>query len=153
VGEFVHPVPLVALALLALNDHVLKGWDVLPPWLAGKLSDFAGVVFFPLLLTALANTLAACFNRFAEVAGLPMRFDDQLRRWKLIVACAATAVILASIQLIAPAVEIYTGLVGALGFPSVVAMDPTDILALVLLPVPYIVGMRRIGAHRSSDRS
>jgi hypothetical protein len=145
--EFVHPVPLTALALLVLNDHLLKGGDQLPIWLTGKLSDLAGVVFFPLLLTALGDTLAYGCNRLAAAIGLRIRLDDRLRRWKLIAACALSAVIFGSIQLFAPAVEIYTGLVGALGFPSAVDMDPTDLVALLLLPVPYLIGMRRIAAR------
>jgi hypothetical protein len=45
-----HPVPLFALATLILNDHVLK--QRYPGWVTGKLSDVAGMVFFPLLLLA-----------------------------------------------------------------------------------------------------
>ena len=36
------PFFLLAIALLALNDHVLK--QRYPGWWTGKLSDFAGVV-------------------------------------------------------------------------------------------------------------
>ena len=46
-----HPVPLAAVALLLVNDHVLKStW---PGLVTGKLSDFAGLVFFPVLLQAI----------------------------------------------------------------------------------------------------
>lgn len=46
-----HPLGLGAVALLILNDHVLKArW---PSWWTGKLSDVAGMVMFPLLLQAL----------------------------------------------------------------------------------------------------
>lgn len=48
----VHPVPLAALALLLVNDHVLKASH--PGWLSGKLSDVAGLVLLPFVL------LAAC---------------------------------------------------------------------------------------------
>lgn len=41
----------LALALLALNDHVLKG--VGPGWLTGKLSDFAGLVVIATLASVL----------------------------------------------------------------------------------------------------
>ena len=41
-------VPLAAIALLFLNDHILKAaW---PGLVTGKLSDVAGFVFFPFLL-------------------------------------------------------------------------------------------------------
>jgi hypothetical protein len=43
-----HPLPLATVLLLAVNDHLLKArW---PGLLTGKLSDFAGLFFFPLLL-------------------------------------------------------------------------------------------------------
>lgn len=48
-----HPVTLVALTALVINDHVLK--VVMPGALTGKLSDVAGLVVFPLLLLALAE--------------------------------------------------------------------------------------------------
>ena len=43
-----HPLSLLSMFLLGLNDHYLK-WNH-PSYLTGKLSDFAGLVFFPLLL-------------------------------------------------------------------------------------------------------
>ena len=36
---------LVAVGVLLVNDHVLK--DAYSSWLTGKLSDFAGLYFFP----------------------------------------------------------------------------------------------------------
>lgn len=45
-----HPLPLVAAAVLALNDHVLKGSAMLPGALTGKLSDVAGLFVFVVLL-------------------------------------------------------------------------------------------------------
>ena len=44
------PVPLAALALLLVNDHVLKASH--PGWLSGKLSDVAGLVLLPFVLLA-----------------------------------------------------------------------------------------------------
>jgi hypothetical protein len=60
-GWLVHPLPLAAIALTALNDHVLKGSGLLPGWLTGKLSDFTGLFFFPLVVAAVvrAKTPAA----------------------------------------------------------------------------------------------
>lgn len=45
-----HPVFLVALAVLIVNDHVLK--DAHPSWWTGKLSDVAGLVLAPFFLAA-----------------------------------------------------------------------------------------------------
>ncbi|MEU4160089.1 hypothetical protein [Actinoplanes sp. NPDC026670] len=51
-----HPVTVTALALLVINDHLLKSaW---PGWVTGKLSDVAGMVLAPPLLAALAGLIA-----------------------------------------------------------------------------------------------
>src|SRR5690349_13071723 len=50
-----HPGTLLALALLLLNDHVLKA--AYPGWWTGKLSDAAGLVLAPPLLALLAHRL------------------------------------------------------------------------------------------------
>lgn len=54
-GHLCHPLPLAAVALLAANDHLLKGSGLLPGAITGKLSDVAGLFFFPLLLSALVR--------------------------------------------------------------------------------------------------
>ena len=46
-----HPAVLGSVALLVLNDHLLK--QAYPGWLTGKLSDVSGLVFFPVLLAML----------------------------------------------------------------------------------------------------
>ncbi|MCZ7683483.1 MAG: hypothetical protein M5U28_33725 [Sandaracinaceae bacterium] len=48
-----HPLWWASLALLVANDHWLKGADLLPGWLTGKLSDLAGLIVAPVLLSAL----------------------------------------------------------------------------------------------------
>lgn len=45
-----HPVPLAAIAVLVVNDHWAK--VACPGLVTGKLSDFAGMVFFPLFVVA-----------------------------------------------------------------------------------------------------
>ncbi len=50
-----HPVALASLALLVINDHVLKAhW---PGFVTGKLSDIAGMIIAPLFLYALVPRL------------------------------------------------------------------------------------------------
>jgi hypothetical protein len=46
---------LLAVALTAFNDHVLK--DLHPGFVTGKISDFAGLFFFPFLLTSVSGHL------------------------------------------------------------------------------------------------
>ena len=48
-----HPMFLGSLALLVLNDHVLKGSGLLPNAVTGKLSDVAGMFVAPVLLALL----------------------------------------------------------------------------------------------------
>lgn len=45
-----HPLSLASIAILLFNDHVLK--IISPSWLTGKLSDFAGLFFFPFVMAA-----------------------------------------------------------------------------------------------------
>ncbi len=56
-----HALPLAALAVLVLNDHV--GKRAFPGWITGKLSDVAGMVFFPLLLQAAGEIALAAAGR------------------------------------------------------------------------------------------
>jgi hypothetical protein len=46
---------IAALALLAFNDHWLKHAGLLPNWLTGKLSDYAGLYVAPALLATLVR--------------------------------------------------------------------------------------------------
>lgn len=47
--ELLAPPVLACIVLTALNDHVLK--RTVPGLVTGKLSDFAGLFFFPFLIT------------------------------------------------------------------------------------------------------
>jgi hypothetical protein len=138
-GEFLHPVPLVALVLLALNDHRWKGAGVLPAAVTGKLSDFAGLLFFPLLLTALGDTLA-CFA--ARLTG--WRLDFSLRRWKVVAACVATAAVFVPLELSASYGRFYVETLGKIGFPSQTTADLGDLWALLMLPVAGWLGFREV---------
>lgn len=110
------PTFVVSLAVLVANDYWLKGAALLPGWLTGKLSDFAGLVVAPLLLVVL---LAA-------------------RKRATKIACfAGVAVSFAALELsprLASEVERVTRLVG-LGWR--LWPDPTDLLALGVLPLAW----------------
>lgn len=54
---FAHPLPVLALVVLVVNDHLAKGAGVLPDAFTGKASDVAGLFVFPLVLSSLANGL------------------------------------------------------------------------------------------------
>jgi len=115
-ATYAHPVALGALALLLLNDHVLK--PRVPGPVTGKLSDVAG----PVVLAALLGPLAARLVRrpWAEAAAW----------WAVAVAFAAVKVVPA---VNAAAVTVLTALVG----PSAIVRDASDVLGLLALPLAW----------------
>jgi len=135
------PIPIAAIALLIINDHYLKA--EYPGWVTGKLSDFAGLVFFPLLLAAICEQVG--FRRgMATIIG----------------ATIATAIVFIAIKLSATAGEGYRialavlqwpfraafALIDGAAMPGLVkvrlAADPTDLIALVALAVPLALARR-----------
>lgn len=126
-GDLVlHPVALAGLVVLLLNDHVLKA--AAPSWVTGKLSDVAGLAFFPFLLLAGWEVLTGRTPtvRAASSAG------------------ATTAVVFAAVKLSDVARDAYADVVGVLRLPVdavlsgasapvdvVIQPDATDLLALV----------------------
>ncbi|PRQ07094.1 hypothetical protein [Enhygromyxa salina] len=125
------PAWLLALAVLITNDHWLKGADVIPAWLTGKLSDFAGMLVAPVLLAALLRVrtrgaLAACH--------------------------VAVGLVFAAIQLSPACAGLWSGLMGLVGFPWVITCDPTDLLALPLLGLSWQLLVPHMDPERSPLR-
>lgn len=141
-----HPIVLGAIALLVINDHVLKA--AYPGFVTGKLSDFAGLVFFPVLLAALCEQL---------------RFRHGIAT--VIGAAIATGIVFASIKLSATAGDLYRVALAALQWPFRalfalvegnpvpslakvhLAADRTDLIALVALAVPIMLARRVAGRY------
>ncbi len=143
--EFVHPAPLLALALLATNDHLLKGSGWLPGVLTGKISDFTGLFFFPLLLTACADVLVYGVNTLLR----RHRLDASLRTWKLIAAGLFTAGLFLAIKLSSRAAEAVLALVARLDLSGwlpagQIIQDPTDLVALPAIALAIWFGRRRL---------
>jgi hypothetical protein len=146
-GELLHPLPLAALALLVVNDHALKAWAAGTELAAvtGKLSDVAGLLFFPLLVTAgldLALMLAA---------RLGASVDFSLRRWKLAAACGATLVLFTAIKVSPAAADAVARLLRQLGVSAHIVVDPTDLVALPMVGVAWWLGraeLRRVPLGR-----
>jgi hypothetical protein len=135
-GEFLHPAPLLALVALAVNDHWLKGSGLVGAWATGKISDFAGALFFPLLSTALVDV--ALYLSRAPV-------DFTLRRWKLGAAIALTGAVMMAIELSQPAADRFAAALRAIGFSrSASTADPTDLAALVALGAAWLIGRAEI---------
>jgi hypothetical protein len=140
-GELLHPVPLAALLVLLVNDHVLKAWaggEGIGAAITGKLSDLGGLLFFPLLLTAALDLLLMLAARL----GAPVDFS--LRRWKLVLACGSTAAAFLAIKVSGPAAEAVVEVLRHLGVAARIAVDPTDLLALPMIAVAYWLGRAEI---------
>jgi hypothetical protein len=148
-----HPIPLMAIAVLVVNDHALK--PAFGNALTGKLSDAAGLVFFPLFLQALVELAQSA----ARASWRPSR--------AVIAACAVlTAVTFAATNLAEPAAELYRHGLGLLQWPfrAVAAgaagagvpgptpvqhtLDPTDLLALPFAGLALWLGWRRVETPR-----
>lgn len=147
-----HPVPLLAISVLLFNDHVLK--QAFPGFVTGKLSDFAGLVFFPLLLVAAWSAAGSAVGR-PGIGG----------HRSLLVVTLATGVVFAAVNLVGSVADVYEAVLGLLqwlaGLPLAtitgvplpspgrveLTQDPTDLIALPALLLAYAVG----DAHRRSD--
>lgn len=109
------PVFWVALAVLLVNDHVLKH-SAAAGWLTGKLSDLAGLIVAPVLAVSLARArvpkaMLACF-----------------------VLVTATFV---AIKVSVAAANAVTVAMSWIGVPWRIWTDPTDLIALGVLPLAW----------------
>ena len=135
-----HPAVLAAIGLLLLNDHILKSAS--PGVITGKLSDVAGLLFFPLLMQGSWEVLASRSGRHLA------------SRRVLVLSTAFSGLAFSAVKLWEPAHLVYAyglGLLqsplsvfGSTGVPRVqLTADPTDLIALPALLVPLALGWRR----------
>jgi hypothetical protein len=137
-----HPVAIASIALLVINDHVLKA--AYGTWWTGKLSDVAGLAVFPLLVCA----------------GVELVTRRPLGVRAVAIAAAVTAAAFAAFKLSAPAGDVYRvglaaaqwplhavralldgGALPALGRAQLTP-DPTDLLALPAVGVSIFLASR-----------
>jgi hypothetical protein len=113
-----HPSSVLCIIILLVNDFVIKAlW---PSWISGKLSDFAGLYFFPFLL---AFFLAIALNRLSIQ-----------RRTIGLIAMGMTGVCFGLIKTIPLINEWSTDFLESfLGIPAEIVLDPTDLTALIML--------------------
>jgi hypothetical protein len=149
-----HPIALAAIATLLLNDHVLKAR--FPGFVTGKLSDIAGLVFFPLLLAAAVEALS-------RAAGLVAADAPALSRRRVIAGCAAaTALAFAAVKTWEPATAaceaafgvaqwplragwaLARGALPGMPVPARITCDPTDLVALPFAGVCLLLARDRI---------
>lgn len=113
----IHPLLLGALALLLINDHLLKGSGLLPGAVTGKLSDVAGLLVAPAVLAWV------------------MRARSE-RAWLL--AHAAVGLGFAALQLSPAFADLVEQASRAAGMAWRVWPDPTDLAALPALALSFV---------------
>jgi hypothetical protein len=139
IGEAMHPVALLALAVMIINDWVLKP-RLGPSALTGKLSDIGGLIAAPVLLTALIGLVL----RVARAA------DPYLTQRRLVLAIAATGAVFAAIKLSERAAGWFVAAISVVR-PAEVYLDPTDLLCLPVLAISYWIGrdeLRRLSGEQ-----
>lgn len=134
-----HPACLSALALLGINDWWLK--SAYPGAITGKLSDFAGLFFFPILLFALLEITRHLLRRpwLASVSEL---------RLSCVLTGAVFAAINSSGACAASYVHFMRGLWGFVLQTSMISinhtLDPSDLVALLALFPAYRLQLNRL---------
>ena len=105
------------LALLLCNDFVLKSAGVLPGWFTGKLSDFAGLMVFPLFAALLFGG----------------------RRWVWALVHIVTALGFVLLKTVPAVGMLYVQALSLVGVQGQVWYDATDLIALVAVVASYFV--------------
>ena len=81
-ASLLHPLFLVSLLVLLINDHIAK--DLYPGLITGKLSDFSGLVVLPVLAFVAVEVAAKGTRRRLPGAAWPPRSASSRRsdsRW------------------------------------------------------------------------
>jgi len=149
-----HPVALAAIALLIANDHVLKSrW---PGFVTGKLSDVAGMIFFPLFAFVVVRAAGRIARR------------DFAARGALVACAAVTAIAFALVKTWAPARDAFEMALGAARWPigavrallageaprfarAAIVMDASDLIALPFVLVAIAISPFRVRDDRVDD--
>ena len=124
-----HPLWLVAVTVLLVNDHLLKGAEVLPMALTGKLSDFAGLLVAPVVLCAVARVRSRALIAAAHVL---------------------IGAVFAGINISPAFAGAFEGLMALTPTPWSIFVDPTDVVALPMLLVSWRVLVPAMGREVSS---
>ncbi|MGW0436646.1 hypothetical protein ACWDV4_29370 [Micromonospora sp. NPDC003197] len=112
-----HPVTVLGIVLLVVNDHLLK--SAYPGLVTGKLSDFAGLLVAPPLLGALVSAVAP------RLTGTPVACGALLVTGAGFTAAKSTTV---GAAIASTSWSVFSG-------PSIILADHTDLIALPALGV------------------
>jgi len=118
------PPSLVAMAVLLVNDHLLRRFW--PSWVTGKLGDFAWLLFFPFALAWIWALILPRRERL--VRGLAFGITGGIFALaKTVPACHA---------LVVSAAE------WVLGRPVIWVRDPSDLITLVSLAAAWLMWVK-----------
>jgi hypothetical protein len=150
-----HPLVLSAVALLLVNDHLLKSaWS---GFLTGKLSDLAGLAFFPVVLVSLWELSLAAVGRWTGPRGRGAVVAVGLTGGVFVLVKTSSegarafgqALTVGQWLLMVPS-AVLSGSLRMPGAPGVIVVDPYDLLALPALLIALAIMWRRVKrAHDS----
>ncbi len=142
-SPLLHPAFLLALAVLALNDHVLK-WQF-GTWWTGKLSDVAGVFLLPLLMVGLlrmvppGRRLLARRPTAVHAAAIGLTATGFALVKTIPAVDRAYEVAVGTLRWAARSVPVLWGSEPAVWRPIIVTPDPTDLIVLPVLVATWWV--------------
>ncbi len=129
IDYLMNPIPALTVLGMALNDHWWK-WSY-SSWLTGKISDFLGVFYFPIFVSAVI-----CLVR-NYVLNQRNRKLAYISPTLMVLAMSFTVALMLTVKLSpSSALSIQTWFSAYL-FKIKIVADPTDLLSLISLPLSY----------------
>ncbi|MCP4376377.1 MAG: hypothetical protein GY794_09410 [bacterium] len=123
----ISPLFIAAVIVMAANDHLLKGTGVIPASVTGKLSDFAFLFFVPIVIA----------------------FVFRVRSYgPLVVIYVTIGILFSAINLSGWFSQLVERIFGLAMIPMHLWPDPTDLLALMIMPLSIWFVHRRRTAWR-----
>ncbi len=115
---FTHPMWWIAVALLVINDHLLKGAHMLSVEITGKLSDFAGLMVAPVLIAVLLQARS---------------------RRAFLATHLLVGVTFSTINLSPSAAKLFATATTVTPWPWDITVDPSDLIALPMLGISWLL--------------
>jgi hypothetical protein len=131
IDYLVNPIPAFFIFLIALNDHYLK--YQFKGFLTGKISDFCGMFYFPLLLCASYTLIANLFSRL--IGGKYKKI--YINKTMVLFALGLSGSLMIALKINFKFNVIMVLFLNKFGFQNQIIMDTTDLVSLFMLPLSY----------------